>query len=66
MTTNTDRQTAEIIAFPARGRFAVAADRRDASKLALNSAPASAATKVAVCSGWYHEAAIQDERARRH
>jgi hypothetical protein len=61
MTTNTDRQSAQIIAFPARGRFATDGD---APKPALNSASASAA-KVAVSSGWYHEAAIQDERARQ-
>lgn len=64
MTTNTDRQSAQIIAFPARGRFAAAADR-DAPNPASNSALASVA-KVAVSSGWYHEAAIQDERARQH
>jgi hypothetical protein len=62
MTTNTDRQSAQIIAFPARGRFA--ADR-DAPRPASSPTPASVA-KVAVSSGWYHEAAIQDERARQH
>jgi hypothetical protein len=64
MTTNTDRQSAQIIAFPARGRFAAAA-HRETPKPASSSALAPVA-KVAVSSGWYHDAAIQDERARQH
>jgi hypothetical protein len=61
MTTSSDRASAQIYQFPARGRFA-ASTVRDETTAALNSPQV---VKSAVGSGWYHEAAIEDaERAR--
>ena len=61
MTTSSDRASAQIYQFPARGRFA-ASTARDEATAALNSPQV---VKAAVGSGWYHEAAIEDaERAR--
>ena len=62
MKTSSDRTSAQIYQFPARGRFAasIAHDETPAAK--LNSPQA---VKMAGGSGWYHEAAIEDaERAR--
>jgi hypothetical protein len=64
MTTNSDRESAKIYPFPARGRFT--ANQRDETK------PTAALTsqqvvKAAVGSGWYHDAAIQEaERAHKN
>ena len=59
MTANLDRVSAQIIQFPARGRFAAA--ERDDNSIANPLAP------IAMGSGWYHDAAIQDaERDREH
>ena len=51
-----NRGSAEIIAFPPRGRFAAGEDD-------LNNARTQARTAKAVSgSSWYHEEAIRDER----
>ena len=63
MTANSDRVSAQIFQFPARGRFAAAANHDD------NSAAATTAprARIAMGSGWYHDQAIQDaERDREH
>ena len=61
MKTSSDRASAQIYQFPARGRFA--AIGRDETPAAKPSAPQ--AVKAAGGSGWYHEAAIEDaERTR--
>jgi hypothetical protein len=54
MTERSDRVSAEIIPFPARGRFA--ATPRDEML---------ARAKVAVGSGWYHDDAIKEEEQER-
>jgi hypothetical protein len=62
MTTNSYGEPAKIYQFPVRGRFKGAV-RRDESA----SAPKLASPRipeVAFGSGWYHEAAIREERAR--
>jgi len=58
MTTNTNRESAKIYQFPARGRFA--ADRRDETKT-VAALTSQQVVKAAVGSGWYHDAAIQEE-----
>jgi hypothetical protein len=64
MTTNSDRASAQIIQFPARGRF-VSANQSD-DKFAMGSS-ASHVVKVAVGGAWYHEEAIeQAERDRKN
>ncbi len=61
--TNTDRGSAKIFAFPARGRFAVGAQREQSNRTADHASPRM--VKVASGSGWYHEEAIRDaERSR--
>jgi hypothetical protein len=62
MTTNSDRASAKIFQFPARGRFAASGHREETT------APlTSPVVKAAVGSGWYHEEAILDaERARKN
>ena len=61
MTANSDRASAQIIQFPARGRFA-AAGNSDEQPVMNPLAPRTA--RVAMGSGWYHDQAIQDERDR--
>jgi Protein of unknown function (DUF2735) len=61
MTTSTSGGSAQIYQFPPRGRFAVNAG--DNPQLRIN-LEAQALPKVASGSGWYHDAAIQDERSR--
>jgi hypothetical protein len=61
MTTSTWGGSAQIYQFPPRGRFALNAGDAAQSRIALE---AQALPKVASGSGWYHDAAIQDERAR--
>ena len=62
MTASSDRESAKIYQFPVRGRFA--ANRREEMNAPLAS---QQVVKVAVGSGWYHDAAIQeDENARKH
>ena len=61
MTTNSDRASAKIYTFPARGRFA--AGRQEEMKPALNFT--SQTVKVAVGEAWYHDAAIKDEQQPR-
>jgi hypothetical protein len=61
MTTSISRGSAQIYEFPPRGRFAL--DARDESQARIN-LEAQALPKVAYGSGWYHDAAIQDERSR--
>jgi len=59
MTERSDRVSAQIIQFPARGRFA-AATPRDESVVA-----AAPRARVAMGSGWYHDEAIKDEQERK-
>lgn len=55
--TTLNRGSAEIIAFPLRGRFAaVASDDVDAPRAALRAA------KAVSFGSWYHEEAIREER----
>ena len=53
MTTNSDRASAQVIQFPARGRFA--ADRVNEEKPA-----AARVAKVAIGGAWYHDEAIRE------
>jgi hypothetical protein len=55
MTTTTERESATIYQFPARGRFAAAASKREDV-----SAP-----RVVFGAGWYHDEAIAEERVRK-
>ena len=61
MSTSISGGSAQIYQFPARGRFALNASNDIQSRI---SAEAQALPKVAYGSGWYHDAAIQDERSR--
>ena len=56
MTTNSDRESAKIYQFPARGRFA---NQRDETKPTAT-LTSQQVVKAAVGSGWYHDAAIQE------
>ena len=62
MTERSDRVSAEIIQFPARGRFAAAAPRDEN----IVAAPGAPRAKVAMGSAWYHDEAIKDEQEQRH
>ena len=56
-----NRGSAEIIAFPPRGRFAAGCRRM------LSNARSQARTAKAVSgSSWYHEEAIRDERTPKN
>ena len=60
MTTESQRETATIYTFPARGRFAPAARGEAAGhEREQRAAPA------VMGSGWYHDEAIREERARK-
>jgi hypothetical protein len=64
MTTNSDRESAKIYQFPARGRFS--ANQRDEAKPTAT-LTSQQVVKAAVGSGWYHEAAIEEaERAQKN
>jgi hypothetical protein len=54
-------RSAEIIAFPARGRFAVAERQADPQGNPIDTR-AAARAKAASGSSWYHEEAIREER----
>jgi hypothetical protein len=58
MTTNVQTRSATIHQFPARGRFAMTEARDESNK-------AHDLPRVA-CDGWYHDAAIEAERARKN
>jgi hypothetical protein len=60
MTTGPVRESATIYPFPARGRFA--AEREDSRD--PNVAPRYA--KATFGAGWYHDEAIQEERAKKN
>jgi hypothetical protein len=64
MNTKLHRESAKIYPFPAAGR-APLGGRREGTK---PSADLSRVAKATVGSGWYHEAAIQEdaEQARKH
>ena len=60
MATESQRETATIYTFPARGRFAPAARRDGAgNEREQRDAP------TVMGSGWYHDEAIREERAAR-
>ena len=60
MTTNTDHASAQIIRFPARGRFAA----RQGEEQPAIIASASRVARVAMGGAWYHDEAIRgSERA---
>ena len=60
MSTNLQGGSAAIYKFPARGRFAMNTQRDETNVTALR------ATKVSLGSGWYHDEAIEAERARKN
>jgi hypothetical protein len=63
MTTNSDRASAKIYAFPARGRFA--SGYREDKKPTVNFT--SHPVKAVVGEAWYHDEAIKDEqKPRKH
>jgi hypothetical protein len=59
MTTNDQNGSATIYQFPARGRFAMSAVHDDAQQAVV-------APRVVFGSGWYHDEAIEAERARKN
>lgn len=64
MTTNFERGSAKIYAFPARGRF-VATSQCAEPKVEVTPA-SSRVAQAAVGSGWYHDEAIRNaERDRK-
>ena len=70
MTTSSERGPAKIYDFPARGRFAAAArgQSEDSKAAADFAAPekllAPSVGRAVFGSSWYHEEAVQEERAR--
>jgi hypothetical protein len=65
MTTSISRGSAQILEFPARGRFVLNGRDEIQPRTDLQSQPL---VKVASGSGWYHDAAIEEEaeRSRNH
>jgi hypothetical protein len=59
MTTESQRETATIYTFPARGRFAVESDGKAARQSEQRAAP------TVTGSGWYHDEAIREEHERK-
>lgn len=62
MTTNTQRESATIYQFPARGRFASAAPR---DEWRTQSNPATQRAQAALGSAWYHEEAMREADPNR-
>ncbi len=63
MTTKSDRASAQIIQFPARGRFASAIQIEENPAM---SAAASRVAKVALGGAWYHDEAIEEAARDRN
>ena len=61
MATNVQAGSATIYQFPARGRYAVSG----ASNV-MESASAPQPANIVYGSGWYHDEAIEAERARKN
>ena len=57
MTTNLDRTSAQILQFPARGRFAATSLNQETPAM---SAAATRVAKVAMDGAWYHEEAVEE------
>ena len=64
MNASINRGSATIYQFPVRGRFAAEGLHRDAQASA--NATSQRPANVVMGSSWYHEEAIQDERARKN
>ena len=64
MTTEAYRGPAKIYEFPLRGRFA-GRSRLDESTAANFASPKFVSPSIAFGSGWYHDEAIQEDRARK-
>ena len=62
MTTNTQRESATIYQFPARGRFASAPSRDD---WRAQSNPAIQRAQAGLGGAWYHEEAIREAEESR-
>jgi hypothetical protein len=63
--TNSSQGSAQILEFPARGRFAASGQRDEPETTAILMRPRVG--NVACGSGWYHEEAIQEaERAGKN
>jgi uncharacterized protein DUF2735 len=63
MTTNSYRGPAKIYEFPVRGRFKGVVRPDESTSTANFTSPRVA--DVVSGSSWYHEAAVQEERARK-
>jgi hypothetical protein len=61
MTIDTTRESATIHQFPARGRFAAKSNAASASENVATRLP-----RASIGSGWYHDDAIEEERARKN
>ena len=61
MTTNVQGGSATIHQFPPRGRYAV-----NSASNAMQSASAPQPANIVYGSGWYHDEAIEAERARKN
>jgi len=60
MATESQRESATIYTFPARGRFAAGGDAAARQRSEQRPAPTMAG------SGWYHDEAIREEQARKN
>jgi hypothetical protein len=59
MTTNSDRASAKIFQFPARGRFATGGQNGEATP-PVNAVLSTRVARVAMGGAWYHDEAIQE------
>ena len=60
MATAGQRESAKILQFPTKGRPVSGNGPYEQARFAADAAAAPRVAKVAVGSGWYHEAAIQE------
>lgn len=59
MTTSPVRESATIYQFPVRGRFAADRDETNAKAVSRHA-------KAVFGTGWYHDDAIEEERAKKN
>jgi hypothetical protein len=59
MTTNSDRASAKIFQFPARGRFATGG-QSDEAKLPATAMLSTRVARAAAGGAWYHDEAIRE------
>jgi hypothetical protein len=66
MATTMHKKSAQIFEFPVGGRAGLSERNRRASSTSGDAVFSMPATQIVVGSGWYHDAAIEEEKSSKH